>query len=273
MAAGSVRADIDVSKLTGEFDLDVVKKCNLLSLSRFVLSSFEDTFNFCAQLRLIRSSNKCNSCRKELKLGKDTRGGHEGVVFRCNNKHCSVSYRSVRKDSFFDGAHLSLQQIILFAYLFTSKITSYTQLQHECRLSPSDEELSRSTIADWLSFCREVCLETVARHTPTLIGGPGKTVEVDESKFGKRKYHKGRHVEGQWVVGGICRETGDIFLAECPGNKRDAATLVDIIERHVAKTSTVVTDCWRGYGSLDRDGWHHLTVNHEYNFVGKNEYC
>ena len=101
-----------------------------------------------------------------------------------------------------------------------------------------------------------------------MIGGTGLTVEIDESKFGKRKYNKGRLVEGQWVVGGICRETGDVFLAVCPNNKRDAETLLDIIERHVDKQSTVITDCWRAYNELDREGWQHLTVNHEYNFVG-----
>ena len=31
------------------------------------------------------------------------------------------------------------------------------------------------------------------------LGGPGKTVQIDESKIGKRKYHRGHHVEGQWV--------------------------------------------------------------------------
>jgi len=70
-------------------------------------------------------------------------------------------------------------------------------------------------------------------------------------------------------VRGIYRETGDIFLAQCPNNKRDADTLLDIISRHVEKQSTVVTYCWRGYNKLDREGWHHWTVNHEYNFVGK----
>ena len=88
-------------------------------------------------------------------------------------------------------------------------------------------------------------------------------VEIDESKFRKRKYNTGRLVEGQWVVGGIC-----VFLAVCPDNKRYAETLLEIIERHVEKNSTVVTDCWRAYEQLDRDGWNHLTVNHSYNFVG-----
>lgn len=39
------------------------------------------------------------------------------------------------------------------------------------------------------------------------IGGPGRTVEIDESKFGKRKYHRGKRVDGVWVFGGIERET------------------------------------------------------------------
>src|SRR5215468_10364451 len=37
------------------------------------------------------------------------------------------------------------------------------------------------------------------------IGGPGVIVEVDESKFGKRKYHRGHPVDGAWVFGGIER--------------------------------------------------------------------
>jgi len=34
--------------------------------------------------------------------------------------------------------------------------------------------------------CREVCLETIVKETPKLIGGAGLTVEIDESKFGKK---------------------------------------------------------------------------------------
>ena len=41
-------------------------------------------------------------------------------------------------------------------------------------------------------------------------------VKIDESKFGKRKYNVSRVVEGQWVFGGICRETRKFFYGLCP---------------------------------------------------------
>ena len=56
--------------------------------------------------------------------------------------------------------------------------------------------MSIETVGDWLTYCREVCLETVGTQSSELLGGPGLTVEVDESKFGKRKFNKGRCVEG-----------------------------------------------------------------------------
>jgi len=38
-----------------------------------------------------------------------------------------------------------------------------------------------------------------ARETPKFTGGAGFTVEIDDSKYGKRKYNKGEMVESQWV--------------------------------------------------------------------------
>ena len=56
--------------------------------------------------------------------------------------------------------------------------------------------LSSNTVVDWCSFCREVC-EVLLLNSTEQIGGVGKRVQIDESKFGKRKYNRGHKVEGQ----------------------------------------------------------------------------
>ncbi|KCZ78735.1 hypothetical protein H311_00226 [Anncaliia algerae PRA109] len=45
-----------------------------------------------------------------------------------------------------------------------------------------------------------------------MIGGPGIIVEIDESKFGRRKYHRGHKVEGVWVLGMVERTTSRKIL-------------------------------------------------------------
>ena len=64
----------------------------------------------------------------------------------------------------------------------------------------------------------------------TPIGGNGIEVEIDESKFGKWKYHKGNKVEGQWVFGGREKyNKKQIFMI--PVCKRKEATLIPIINK------------------------------------------
>jgi hypothetical protein len=47
------------------------------------------------------------------------------------------------------------------------------------------------------------------------IGGNGVIVEIDESKFGKRKYNRGHRVDGVWVVGGVeLTPQGKCFLIQ-----------------------------------------------------------
>uniref|UniRef100_A0A0L8G1M4 ISXO2-like transposase domain-containing protein n=1 Tax=Octopus bimaculoides TaxID=37653 RepID=A0A0L8G1M4_OCTBM len=108
-----------------------------------------------------------------------------------------------------------------------------------------------TTIEDYFSYCREVrqWLVETKLLTDQPIGGPGLTVEIDELKLGKTKYHRGRFVEGQW------------------NNKRDRATLEPIILQHIKLGTTVMSDCWKAYDSLGAFSFQHLTVNHSYNFV------
>ena len=82
------------------------------------------------------------------------------------------------------------------------------------------------------------------------IGGPGKMVEIDESKFGMRKYHKGRRKDGIWVFGGIERDSKNYFLSSV--EDRSAETLTPIIKEHVFPGTTIISDCWKAYSRLER---------------------
>ncbi|CAI6373204.1 unnamed protein product [Macrosiphum euphorbiae] len=59
----------------------------------------------------------------------------------------------------------------------------------------------------------------IIRHEK--IGGEGKVIEIDESKFSKRKYHGDHRVEGQWVFGGVELETGRCFLVPVEHRDKD----------------------------------------------------
>ena len=54
------------------------------------------------------------------------------------------------------------------------------------------------------------------------IGGHNKTFEIDEGKFGRRKYNWGHKVKGQWMFGGVERELGNTFLVLVP-NRTDTS--------------------------------------------------
>ena len=68
------------------------------------------------------------------------------------------------------------------------------------------------TIVDWSNFCQDVG-EWYLINNPSEIGGISANgeplvVEVDESKFFHRKYHRGQWVPGHWVFGGVERAGG-----------------------------------------------------------------
>jgi len=52
------------------------------------------------------------------------------------------------------------------------------------------------TTVDWYNYCREICALAINDEDVERIGGIGKIVEIDESKFDNRKYNRGRRVEG-----------------------------------------------------------------------------
>jgi hypothetical protein len=94
------------------------------------------------------------------------------------------------------------------------------------------------------------------------IGGLNKTVEIDESKFGRLKYHRGHPVKEQWVFGGVERESVKTFLVP----DRTASTLMAVIVHgsNPALRSSVITGERTGISTRKVT---HRTVNYHIDFV------
>jgi hypothetical protein len=89
----------------------------------------------------------------------------------------------------FSASHLTLLQVTLLTYYILRRLPSRT-----IRL---ELHIANYTATNWTMFCREAMMDYVARSSEKL-GGPGKTVEIDESFFGRRKYNRGRLRNTTW---------------------------------------------------------------------------
>jgi len=83
-------------------------------------------------------------------------------------------------DSFFAGSHLSIVEITKIIYYWTYH---YQYPQH---IVLQETSKTKKTVVDFYNFCRDVCA-VIFKQQSEPISGPRKIVEIDESKFGKRK--------------------------------------------------------------------------------------
>ena len=198
---------------------------------------------------------------------KKTNDSKDTYVWRCCKIHKVIRNNgiytvkdvklSIRHQSWIVDAKLPLEIILELIYLWSQGF-SQGEILHELKLS-------NKTVTEWTNFFRESCISAVIDNS-TPIGGNGIEVEIDESKFGKRKYHKGHKVEGQWVFGGHEKyNKKQIFMI--PVCNRKEATLIPIIKKWIKPGSIIHSDCWKAYSKLNSLGYTHITVNHSKEFV------
>jgi ISXO2-like transposase domain len=159
---------------------------------------------------------------------------------------------------FFSISRLTPQDTMLLGYLWLCG-SSHTSMM-------AFTGHSSATIVAYSGYLRQLVSESLD-SSDTQIGGEGVIVEVDESKFGKRKNNRGHQISGAWVIGGIERTPERKFFGVVV-EKRDSDTIVNVLSRFVLAGSIVHTDCWRGYTNIEEElGVVHLTVNHSLYYV------
>lgn len=206
----------------------------------------------------------CEKCGTDMTLKVDN-SAIDKYKWRCRNyihwkgkksRRCEYS-ASLRKDTFFHRSHLTLGQITKFICCWVDNMP-LTVIKKQTRI------IGQATLVDFGNFCREVIFDKIVLNGAP-IGGEGKIVEIDESKFGKRKHHRGHKIEGQWVFGGFERDSGKVFMV--PVEKRDRSTLLPLIQTWILPGTEIHSDCWKAYDTLSKEGYEHLKVNHSITFV------
>jgi ISXO2-like transposase domain len=218
--------------------------------------SLTDIFNdeaecirFLLEREVFYQVNQCDECGAEVTLS--------GKAYQCKRRKCRKKV-SLLRGSIFANSKLSCNKVLHLGYLWLVGCSHKTIMD--------TTGFSKPTITKFLEYFRQL-VGCALDADDMVIGGPGVVVEIDESKFGKRKYHRGHHVEGVWVVGGVERTNQRLMFAEVV-ERRDAQTLIDVISRHVANGSIVHTDMWGGYSRLEELlNVQHRTVNHSHHFV------
>lgn len=170
---------------------------------------------------------------------------------------CTV-YKSVREGSFFQFTKLSFQDTFFALHKYINEYP-FVDIAYELNRD-------RDSISNLTDFAREVICEHISRNSLCIGGldefGNSKIVEIDESKYFKRKYNRGRLGHEEWYIGGIERGTRKCFIV--PVQNRNAATITEILTKYVREGSIVVTDKWRAYAKSLSQMPHltHLRVNH-----------
>jgi hypothetical protein len=142
--------------------------------------------------------NKCNGHQMALTFDINT------ARFQC--RRCK-SCNSIYTGTILYNSNITLRQFLDLAYCWSGDMLQ-TKARFESRVE------SKSTSTKYYTKLGYLAAHIIKNDVQAKIGEPGKIVEVDESKFTKRKYNVGRAVRSPWVIGGIDLETRKVFFVE-----------------------------------------------------------
>jgi transposase len=122
-------------------------------------------------------------------------------------------------------------------------------------------KLSRRTVNRFLHGLRVRMAAACERQAPFR-----GTVELDESYFGRRRVRgkRGRGASGKTIVVGLFKRNGCVYTEIVPNAQKHP--LLRVIRGHVALSSVLHSDGWRGYDGLVDLGYRkHFRIQHHLN--------
>jgi len=242
--------------------LEELRNFNGRQLFTKLAISDEDFTKWLQNMKLLPTKRLCE-CGNFMVL--KYKSNQTAPTWRCNRNKCKKE-KGFMIGSWFEGCHLSFKDIFQLSYYWSRQTHSVEEIQFDLQRNGGGT-ISEHTIVDYNNLFRQVCSWYFTRN-PIKIGGPGTVVEIDETVLTKRKYNRGQlRAETQWFFGGVERGSNRCFLI--PVERRNADTLLPLIEQYILPGTTIISDCWAAYGGIERmqQQYTHYNVNHSQNFV------
>ena len=147
-----------------------------------VLTNEKAALCFLEDKGVIRPPKKCPYCNGKLLPQSTNLESKFRFTLRCRAVACKAKYScSVLKGSILMNCKFSKEKFVDFCYHW---LLGCKQKQIMAALG-----MNAGTVTDWSNYLREAVTMDILNNDDCKIGGPGIIVEIDESKFGKRKYH------------------------------------------------------------------------------------
>lgn len=138
---------------------------------------------FLLDMKIIPTKRRCNYCQNRMQLVVyPTIKYRDACCWRCT---CGQS-SSVCSGSVLHNKNVTNREFIDFLAQFADSKSVACAAVHA--------NVAETTVRRAYNQIQEQIAEDI--RTRPKIGGPDKIVEIDEAKFGKRKYSRGRMVEG-----------------------------------------------------------------------------
>jgi hypothetical protein len=190
---GVVEIDSSIAEKRRLYTTEILQGWNLRRLIT-ELGTRQQCIAFAEQHSLLQTMKLCRYHKQPMSI--DLASDNNVGKFTCRKGVCKVKGGKISRSigTWFENVKLDLPHVFYIMYAYAHNWSHDKIIWEDILRDEKQKCLSRATITDWYSYCREAVviyyLDKI--EVKGKIGGPGKVVQIDESKFGKRKYNKGK---------------------------------------------------------------------------------
>lgn len=218
-----------------------------------VMMSIEEIYSFYNSKKDLLSGRVCVRCGSKTRMTRET-----PFKIRCTWKKCNLHF-SIWKGTIFENVKMD--------HMLMLKIINLWSINATPLLIAKVLRCKKESVTSVLKKLKEKRIYTKYLKDFSVLGTKNVIVEIDETKIGKNKYHRGHIVKGFWAFGAVERtflRKIIIFITR----KRNSNSLLPLINRFIHKEAIIHSDMWKVYYKL-KNTYKHFMVNHSKTFVDK----